>query len=257
MNKITYLGSKRLNLTALAAITSLISLSLTVPLSVNHSQTASFHNLQSSSASAKNQLVKAIEAHGARWQDPQESSRKKGNHSSDLEIHNPVAVKQVKYIQDQAQKLESSLATTVTLVKEFEGFRSSAYVDTDGTVVIGYGMPIINGRKVRLGDLISEVQAQTALKEKLQEIQQQILAASTVELNSNELVALTSFAFNVGVEPLFKSTLFTKLNAGDFIGAANEFPRWNKANIRGRLVPLAGLTKRRLSEKNLFLTAVN
>ncbi len=261
MNKITYLTSKRFNLTASAAIISLATLSLTVPLSVNNSQTASFHNLQSSSASVKHQLVnasvKAMEVNGDKDQATQESSIKKGNHSSDLESNSLVAVKQAKYIRKKDPKLESSLLKTVTLVKEFEGFRSYAYVDTDGTVVIGYGMPIINGRKVRLGDLISEVQAQTALKEKLQEIQQQILAASTVELNSNELVALTSFAFNVGVEPLFKSTLFTKLNAGDFIGAANEFPRWNKANMRGRLVPLAGLTKRRLTEKNLFLTAVN
>ncbi|MGK7935234.1 MAG: lysozyme [Xenococcaceae cyanobacterium] len=261
MNKITYLTSKRLNLTVLAAITSLASLSLTVPLSVNHSQTASFHNLQSSSASVKNQLVnasvKAIEANGDRWQETQESSIKKSNHSSDLESNSLVAVKQAKYMQAQALKLESSLAKTITLVKELEGFRSSAYVDTDGTVVIGYGMPIINGRKVRLGDLISEVQAETALREKLQEIQQQILAASTVELNSHQLVALTSFTFNVGVESVFKSTLLTKLNAGDFFGAANEFPRWNQANMGGRLVPLAGLTKRRLTEKNLFLTAVN
>ncbi len=261
MNKITYLSSKRLNLTALAAITSLASLSLTVPLSVNNSQTASFHNLQSLSASAKNQLVnasvKAIEANGDRWQETQESSIKKGNHSSDLESNSLVAVKQAKYMQDKALKLESSLAKTITLVKELEGFRSSAYVDTDGTVVIGYGMPIINGRKVRLGDLISEVQAETALREKLQEIQQQILAASTVELNSNQLVALTSFTFNVGVESVFKSTLFRKLNAGDFLGAANEFPYWNKAHMGGRLVPLAGLTKRRLTEKTLFLTVVN
>ena len=59
MNKITYLSSKRLNLTALAAIISLATLSLTVPLSVNNRQTASFHNLQSSFASVKNQLVNA------------------------------------------------------------------------------------------------------------------------------------------------------------------------------------------------------
>ena len=179
------------------------------------------------------------------------------NHSSDLESNSLVAVKQAKYMQDKALKLESSLAKTITLVKELEGFRSSAYVDSGGRVVIGYGMSIMNGRKVRLGDLISEVQAETALREKLQEIQQQILAASTVELNSNQLVALTSFTFSVGIESVFKSTLFRKLNAGDFFGAANEFPDWNKAHMGGRLVPLAGLTKRRLTEKNLFLTAVN
>ena len=161
-------------------------------------------------------------------------------------------------IEDKEDKLiESSLAKTVTLVKELEGFRSYAYIDTDGTAVIGYGMSIINGRRVKLGDLISQVQAEIALKAALQEIQQQILTASTVELDDNQLAALTSFAFNVGVEPLFQSTLFKKLNAGDFLGAAHEFPRWDKANMGRRLVPLAGLTKRRQTEKSLFLTSVN
>ena len=118
-------------------------------------------------------------------------------------------------------------------------------------------MPVIEGKKVKFGDRISQVQAETDLTKKLREIQQQILAKATVELKSNQLVALTSFAFNVGVESLFKSTLFRKLNYGDALGAANEFPRWNKANMGRRLVPFAGLTKRRLTERNLFLTGVN
>ena len=256
MNKITEFASKELTLTAITALTSLASL---VSLSVNNSQTPSFNNPQSSSASAENQLVdtpvKVAESNP--WQDTKKSSRNKGNHNSGLDSNSPVVVEQAEYIQDKALKIESSLTKTVTLVKELEGFRSSAYVDTDGTVVIGYGMPVIEGKKVKLGERISQVQAETALKDKLQEIQQKILAASTVELNSNQLVALTSFAFNVGVESLFKSTLFRKLNTGDFLGAANEFPYWNKANMGRRLVPLAGLTKRRLTEKNLFLTAVN
>ncbi|MDJ0743703.1 MAG: lysozyme [Xenococcaceae cyanobacterium MO_167.B27] len=183
--------------------------------------------------------------------------RQKIPSSIPVENHLVDTAVQPQKVPDKALKLESSLAQTVTLVKEFEGFRSLAYIDTDGTVVIGYGMGMINGRKVQLGDRISEVKGSAALTEELREIQQQILAASTVELNSNELVALTSFAFNVGVQSLFKSTLFRKLHAGDFNGAANEFPRWNKANIRGRLVPLAGLTRRRLTEKSLFLTKVN
>ncbi len=265
MNKVVYSVSRGLTLTAIAqrlAFGEIAAITLltnsTVPLSVLNSQTASFPNLQSS-GSVKNQLVdtplKAGES--GRGQSTKESSRKPGNPSSDLESDSLVADKQAKYIQDKALKLESSLAKTVTLVKELEGFRSYAYIDSDGTAVIGYGMSVIEGEKVKLGDRISQVQAETALTEKLQEIQQQILAASTVELNSNQLVALTSFAFNVGVESLFKSTLFRKLKAGDALGAANEFPRWNKANMGRRLVPFAGLTKRRLTERNLFLTVVN
>ena len=262
MKKMTYFASKGLTLTAITSISSLASLA--VSLSVTNSQTASLHNLQSASISIEDKEdklvdtpVKLLEANSDRWQEARESSRKKGQQSSNLETSSLVAVKQAKDIQDKALKFESSLAKTVTLVKELEGFRSYAYIDTDGTAVIGYGMSIINGRRVRLGDRLSQIQAEIALKAELQEIQQQILAASTVELHSNQLAALTSFAFNVGVEPLFKSTLFRKLNAGDFLGAANEFPRWDKANMGRRLVPLAGLTKRRQTERSLFLTSVN
>ena len=262
MNKIADLTNKGLTLTAIASISSLVSLVL--PLSATNSQTASLHYLQSASIPIEDKEdklvdapVKLLEANSARWQEAKESSRKKGQQSSNLEISSLVAVKQAKDIQDKALKFESSLAKTVALVKELEGFRSYAYIDTDGTAVIGYGMSIINGRRVKLGDRISQVQAEIALKAKLQEIQQQILVASTVELDYNQLAALTSFAFNVGVEPLFKSTLFRKLNAGEFLGAANEFPRWDKANMGRRLVPLAGLTKRRQTERSLFLTSVN
>ncbi|WP_434779330.1 terminase small subunit [Neisseria sp. Ec49-e6-T10] len=43
-------------------------------------------------------------------------------------------------------------------------------------------------------------------------------------------------------------TLLRLLNQGDYKGAANQFPRWNKA--KGKV--LAGLTRRRAAEKQLF-----
>ena len=148
-------------------------------------------------------------------------------------------------------------APTVAIVKEAEGFRSSAYLDTDGTPVIGYGQSRIEGRKVRIGDRISPSAADAALKAELEFIQQEILSTVTVELNSNQLGALSSLAFNTGVYRVKKSTLVRKLNQEDYLGAANEFLRWDKANIRGQLVRMEGLTKRRHRERELFLTPVN
>ena len=71
-----------------------------------------------------------------------------------------------------------------------------------------------------------------------------------VEVNQNQFDALVDFAYNVGITALANSTLLKKLNAKLYSEAADQFFRWNKANG----VVLAGLTKRRNVEKELFLS---
>lgn len=143
---------------------------------------------------------------------------------------------------------------TIELVKQFEGFRSRAYIDTSGYAVIGYGQSRINGRRVRMGQYITQAQAEAALEQELAHIQKTVLAHVKVELNQYQLGALTSLVYNSGVRVLKKSTLIRKLNAGDYAAASREFVRWNKANRGGRLVVFPGLTRRRLAEQKLFLT---
>ena len=142
----------------------------------------------------------------------------------------------------------------VNLIKEFEGFKERAYLDTDGTPVIGYGLSRINGERVQLGDRISVEEANSALKSQLQVIQQELEEAIAVELSDRQLGAIASLSFNAGVNQIENSTLVKKINAKDYYGAANEFLRWNKANVGGRLEQLPGLTRRRQAEKQLFLT---
>lgn len=62
--------------------------------------------------------------------------------------------------------------------------------------------------------------------------------------------ALVAFVFNVGSGALQASTLRRKFNQGDLVAAGDEFLKWNKAGGRA----LAGLTRRRLAEKELFLS---
>ena len=146
------------------------------------------------------------------------------------------------------------LPATVNLVKQYEGFRSYAYIDTSGLPVIGYGQSRINGEPVRMGQYITRAQADAALATELYHVQRLILANVRVKLTPHQLGALTSLVYNVGTRVVKDSTLSRKLNARDYQGAAKEFVRWNKANQGGRLVALPGLTKRRVAEKNMFLT---
>lgn len=141
----------------------------------------------------------------------------------------------------------------VSLIKEFEGFKSHAYIDTDGTPVIGYGLSRIAGKPVKIGDRISTEQANAALNAYLREIHQELDQAIQVELSDRQLSALASISFNVGVDSIKNSTLIKKINAKDYIGAANEFLRWDKANLSGKLVQMPGLTRRRFAERQLFL----
>lgn len=73
-----------------------------------------------------------------------------------------------------------------------------------------------------------------------------------VPLTQNQFDALVSFVFNIGRGNLANSTLLRLLNAGDYAGAAGQFPRWNKS--KGRI--LNGLVARRADEKALFLTRI-
>lgn len=146
------------------------------------------------------------------------------------------------------------LPATINLVKQYEGFRSSAYIDTSGLPVIGYGQTRVNGRTVRMGQYITQAEADAALEQELYQIKRLVLSYVKVDLNPHQLGALTSLVYNAGARVVTNSTLVRKLNAGDYVGAAQEFPRWNKANSGGQLVVFPGLTKRRLDEKKLFLT---
>jgi GH24 family phage-related lysozyme (muramidase) len=44
-----------------------------------------------------------------------------------------------------------------------------------------------------------------------------------------------------------------KINTKDYTGAADEFLRWDKANLQGALVQMPGLSRRRAAERQLFL----
>lgn len=135
----------------------------------------------------------------------------------------------------------------LNLIKSFEGLELKAYKDSVGVVTIGYGS---TGPHVSMGQTITESQAEALLKSDVGRFEKGVEDLVTVPLNQNQFDALVSFSFNLGLGNLKSSTLLRKLNSLDYAGAANEFPRWNRAGNK----VLAGLTRRRLAEKELFLS---
>lgn len=134
----------------------------------------------------------------------------------------------------------------LSLIKEFEGLRLSAYPDpaTGGRPwTIGYG----HTRGVNPGDKITQAQADAFLREDVAEFERAVSRLAPIT-TQGQFDALVSFAFNVGAANLEKSTLLRLHRAGDYFRASQEFPKWNKA--AGKV--MAGLTRRRLAEAALY-----
>lgn len=131
-------------------------------------------------------------------------------------------------------------------IKTAEGLRLTAYLDTGGVWTIGYGH---TGSDVREGLTIPLSEAERLLTRDLRVAEGHVNDAVKVKLTQNQFDALVSFVYNVGGGAFRSSTLLKLLNAGDYDGAANQLPRWNKDN--GKTVP--GLTNRRREERELFL----
>lgn len=138
----------------------------------------------------------------------------------------------------------------LAIIKSCEGLRLTAYHDfAKGLLTIGYG----HVENVKEGDTITQEEAEQYLASDCRRAGEYVLSLVRVPLTENQFSALVSFVFNLGAHRLKISTLRMKLNRGDYIGAADEFLRWNKAVVNSVLVPAAGLTKRRIEERILFL----
>lgn len=139
----------------------------------------------------------------------------------------------------------------IALIKQFEGCRLAAYQDSVGVWTIGYGWTNpVDGKSVKAGMTITQEVAERLLKTGLVSYENDVSKLVKVKLSQGQFDALVSFTYNLGARSLSTSTLLKKLNAGDYRGAADEFPRWNKAG--GKV--LAGLTRRREAERSLFLS---
>lgn len=142
------------------------------------------------------------------------------------------------------------------IIKASEGMRLKAYLCPANVWTIAYG----HTKGVKEGDTCTITQADRFLREDCAEAEEAIKRLVTVPLNQNQFDALVSFVFNVGAdedadtiaEGLGDSTLLRKLNAADYVGAALEFTKWNKA--KGKVLP--GLVKRRAAEQTLFSKSV-
>ncbi|QNI31926.1 lysozyme [Alloacidobacterium dinghuense] len=133
----------------------------------------------------------------------------------------------------------------LALTKQFEGCELTAYQDQVGVWTIGYGH---TGAGVASGLTITQDQADALLLSDIAAAVTFVNQVVSVPLQQNHFDALVDFAFNLGRASLSGSTLLRLLNAGNFDGAAGQFPLWDHAG--GKVV--AGLLRRRQAEQTMF-----
>lgn len=138
------------------------------------------------------------------------------------------------------------------LIKTFEGCRLKAYKCSAGVITIGYGSTYYPNRSpIKITDKLNSVQdAEDLLLVTVEEFENNVSALFyNVTLTQNQFNALVSFAFNLGVGALAKSTLLkkAKLNPNDKT-IALEFAKW--VNAGGKKLP--GLIRRRKAESDLY-----
>lgn len=141
-------------------------------------------------------------------------------------------------------------AAGLQIIKDSETLRLKAYLCPAGKWTIGYGH---TGPDVHEGLVITEAEANELLKQDVKFVEDNLnLILPDGTLTHNQFSALVSLVFNIGLGNFVNSTLFKRIKAEALTAAAAEFPKWNKARVKGDLVPLDGLTKRRAKERALF-----
>jgi lysozyme len=139
------------------------------------------------------------------------------------------------------------------LIQDFEGLSLVPYLCSAKVATIGYGNTFYpSGKKVTMQDApISLLTAKWMLKETADKFAADVDKLIKSKLTQNQFNSLVSFAFNLGLTSLGRSTLLKKVNINpNDPTIAAEFAKWNKAG--GKVVN--GLAKRRAVEAKLYFS---
>lgn len=147
------------------------------------------------------------------------------------------------------------IAAAIAIAAPAEGLRQYAYYDPVGILTVCYGHTgpdVVKGRKYSLDECKALLDVDM------------LEAVNTVEMCHPGLppsthIAFADAVFNLGPKIACnqsQSTAARLLSAGDYLGACNQLPRWNKAKVMGVPIELPGLTTRRAKERAICLSGL-
>ena len=138
------------------------------------------------------------------------------------------------------------------MIKRHEGVRLRPYQCPAGLWTVGVGHLIGDGKSLpdEWNKTFTQEEVDAILAADLVRFERGVLRLCPAALTQGQFDALVSFAFNVGLGSLQRSTLRMKTNRGEKESASKEFMKWTKAG--GKVLP--GLVKRRKDETALYLS---
>jgi lysozyme len=136
------------------------------------------------------------------------------------------------------------------LIKELEGCKLDAYLCPANVWTVGYGA---TGSGIAKGTKWTQQQAEDDLIRRCNIIGLWLDGQLKKPANQNQRDAMISLIYNIGQGAFKSSSVLKNFNAGNISAAADSFLLWNKATVNGKKTELAGLTRRRAAEKQLFL----
>lgn len=140
------------------------------------------------------------------------------------------------------------------IIRAYEDFRQQAYLCPAGKWTYGYGFTFkSDGSPVRKGDTITLEAAEERLKKLVNDVAIDLyVALPRAEFTQQQLDALVSFIFNVGIGKFRGSSIYRVWKSGHSQAPdmTDLFMRWIYAagKVQG------GLVKRRATEAHLYLT---
>lgn len=140
-----------------------------------------------------------------------------------------------------------------SLIQSFESCELEAYPDPSTKhepYTIGWGHTDLG--VIKKGDMISQAEADAFFREDVKKFSDAVNAVVKVPLNDYQFSALVSLVYNIGPGGLRGSSLLKKLNAGNYIGASNEFLSFVYSNHK----KMAGLVNRRKKEHLVFSVGI-
>jgi GH24 family phage-related lysozyme (muramidase) len=138
---------------------------------------------------------------------------------------------------------------TIAQIKLLEGFHARATPLGDGRWAVGYGHVASTQRT----SIVTRAQADLLLRYDLNVISEVLSGLVYTPLNSNQIDALGSFVYNIGLDAFEGSAVLRLINAGALLEAATAMEQWCHATVAGQSQEVDGLIRRRAMEKALFL----